>query len=184
MSMVPGLAEVLGERLGRPADEMKALLRSCLVEMSKRQWRSLTPAQAKAHELEIQRQMRRGLPEITAEDIQKIPLSQLPAFARRCRDIAGRARRQWWAAYSNYEEMANLKEQELRRKGVSSKRARDEARRLPKVMEAGERSLSLKERSRHMEAIADNALHEMEARIELAKSGQLQDPELVFVGSH
>ncbi len=184
MSMVPALAEILGERLGRPADEMRALLRSSLQEMARRQWRSLTPAQVEARQLELQRQLRRGVPEITPKDIQQIPLSQLPAFARRAREIANRARRTWWAAYREYQRLLTQRESELRKSGVSIKKARNHADRHTYIIEASERSLSLKERERHLETIADNALHELEVRIQLAKAGHLSDPELVFVGSN
>jgi hypothetical protein len=37
------------------------------------------------------------------------------------------------------------------------------------------------ERLRLFEVIADNALHELESRMQLAKAGHLSDPELVFV---
>jgi hypothetical protein len=66
---------------------------------------------------------------------------------------------------------------------LSTKKAALEASRHKDVFAAGERSLELKERLRLVEVIADNALHEMEARIQLAKGGHLSDPELVFVVS-
>jgi hypothetical protein len=183
MSMVPGLAEILGERLGRPVDEMQALLRSSIHQLARRRWQALTPAQIAAQQAALQRQLKRGVPEITAEDIQQIPLSQLPAFERRARDIAGRARRSWWAAYSAFQELQAQRERDLVRKGMSAKQARMEARRHKDLLAAGERSLQLKERLRLLEEIAYNASHEMEARIHLAKGGHLSDPELVFVVS-
>ena len=181
MSMVPALAEILGERLGRPSDEMRALLRSSLQEMTKRQWQALTPDQVEARQVELQRQLKRGVPEIRPEDIQQVPLSQLPAFARRAREIANRSRRTWWAAYREYQELLSERQ---RMSGVSAKKARNQAERHPDVIAAAERSLSLKERERPLTVIADNALHEMEARIQLAKAGYLSDPELVFIGSN
>lgn len=167
MSMVPALAEVLGERLGRPADEMQALIRSSLHEMSKRQWYALTPAQIAERQEAIQRQLRRGVPDITPEDIQQIPLSQLPAFARRSQEIVAKARRAWWAAYKHYEAVQGERERELKRSGLPSAKAAREARHHPRVIAAGERSLELKERLRHLEVIAENARDEMEARIHL-----------------
>jgi len=182
MSMVPGLAEILGERLGRPVDEMQALLRSSIQELAKRRWQALTPAQVEAQQAALHRQLKRGVPEITPEDIQQIPLSQLAAFERRARDIAGRARRAWWAAYRTFQEMQIQRERDLVRKGMSAKKAVLEGTSgIKDVVAAGERSLELKERERLLELIADNVLHEWEARIQLAKGGHLSDPELVFV---
>jgi hypothetical protein len=45
MSLVPVLAEVLGERIGRSQEEMRCLLREALAGVERRRWQSLTVEQ-------------------------------------------------------------------------------------------------------------------------------------------
>jgi hypothetical protein len=180
MSLIPTLAEILAERLGRTPNEMQLLLREALAESERRRWQSLTAEERESLNEELERARDADEPPFPPEVITRIPLSMLPFFVRRVRDDLATVRKAWYETFANFNELSRsltlwYHEHEKLQITAAEKKASVDGR----VQDASRKSRALKDKVDALEHAESNLLQELEVRLVLVRSGVLPDPEAV-----